>query len=104
MKKIISVLLLSVLFSASASAYKVYWHGSHSCGVWVDEEKRDSMMFLAMQTWVSGFVTGINSTGISELKDTDIEAMTLFVSNYCNANPLDNVANAAEALTQELKE
>jgi hypothetical protein len=65
----------------------------------------DSIMRLlgCMQHWFTGFVTGIGYSGVFELKETDSSAMGLFVTNYCNENPLDDVSDGARALVQALK-
>ena len=104
MKKIISVLLLSVLFSASASAeFMIYGQGSSSCGEWVAENKKDSKEYYRLTDWLTGFITGFNYSGKAQLKKTDYDAMFLFVTNYCNANPLDRVSKAAGALVVALR-
>jgi hypothetical protein len=80
-----------------------YGFGTQSCGFWVAEEKKDSSRYRGMQHWFTGFVTGIGYSGVFELKETDSSAMGLFVTNYCNENPLDDVSDGARALVQALK-
>jgi hypothetical protein len=104
MKKISSVLLISFMFSANAGAYTAYGLGNKSCGEWVAEKEKDSMSYLGMQAWVAGFISGVGFSAKFELKETDYNAIALFVTNYCKANPLDQVIDAAEALVKGLKE
>tara|TARA_R110002012_G_scaffold58049_8_gene150550 strand:+ start:559 stop:885 length:327 start_codon:yes stop_codon:yes gene_type:complete len=105
MRKIISVLLLSVMFSASVTAeYTVYGGGgSKSCGFWIAEEEKSSGFYYAMSDWVAGYVTGVASIGVIVLKKSDNPSRDLFVTNYCNANPLDKVVDAAGALVMALR-
>jgi hypothetical protein len=103
MKKILSVLLLTVLFSSSANAYKVYGAGVKSCGVWIAEKEKNSVAFYRMTDWLQGFVSGVGYVADFELKKTDGDAKALFVTNYCNANPLDKVADAAYKLIDALE-
>ncbi len=83
-------------------SYTVYGVGSQTCGAWVQDinKRPDNYIFHA---WVAGFVSGVGSMGES-LKETQAAAMELFVTNYCNAHPLDDVADASAALVMALKQ
>jgi hypothetical protein len=55
------------------------------------------------QSWVVAFISGVGATDKYTLKETDSDAMLVFVDNYCQANPLEDIAAAAETLVYELK-
>ena len=62
--------------------------------------------------WVAGFLSGANSIlagseyHIDTLEhasaETDVQGLWAWIDNYCQAHPLDAVAQAADALGGEL--
>ena len=75
--------------------------GFASCGKWVDEKRPDFKHGQVM--WLLGYLSGV-STGIGKglIKDIDNESITLWVDNYCRANPLKDTGDAGTALVVEL--
>ena len=104
MKKLLSIVLLSVLFSASASGSIIYGSGTASCGKWVQERNKDSSAAVVYMSWVLGFVSAIDATEKWSLKATDSAAMSVFIDNYCQANPLKKISEATVSLVIELQE
>jgi hypothetical protein len=107
MKKLILPLaLITALFSpiSKAADYGVYGYGMVSCGAWTAERKNDAIKTEVYQAWIMGFVSGFGFSQVAELKTTDHKALSAHIDNYCAANPLDDVADAAAALIYELME
>lgn len=88
---------------AQPKQFTVYGQGTVSCGGWVRNTQGDSASKYPLSGWVNGFVSGVGWTG-QTLKETEADAMQLFVTNYCNANPLDEVVNATVALVRALRQ
>lgn len=97
-------LALLVLVGAPANAqetYTVLSLGTVSCGKFLAESAKLQSDDLF---WVEGFLTGANafSTEKHAGRGTDYDARKLWLSNYCAAHPLDSLADAAQALREEL--
>ena len=82
--------------------YTRFGAGAATCGTWVKliSEYPDQYVFNA---WIAGFVSGTGWMG-TKVKPTDAAAMELFVTNYCKEHPLDNIADASEALVLALRQ
>jgi hypothetical protein len=97
-------LVSTTLPSLSAENYLAERHGATSCGKWIEARKNEASdpMALLLSVWVSGFVSGVGSTG-TELKYFDPAARANWIDNYCKEHPLDDVATVAEQLIIELR-
>lgn len=92
--------------------FKVLGEGSSSCGQWTkDRLEKESWAALAKAAWLRGFITAHNfiggGTGVwsnNLTQGTDYEGIMGWVDNYCAQHPLDNIADAAQALVVELNE
>lgn len=104
-----TILLLAAPYSHAADkdgVYTVLGEGAASCGRVVEEYKKDDYGKLIYGAWVNGYVTAINSevsTGRDVTGRADVAARNLWIFNYCNQHPLNNLANAAEALALQLR-
>jgi hypothetical protein len=87
----------------STATYTVFGPGVLSCGRWVAEHEKKSNESLDQLIWVTGFVSGYEYASAVDMK-ADSDAMRLWVDNYCRSHPLENIANAAEALVRELRQ
>jgi hypothetical protein len=86
--------------------------GNKSCGSWSQARHSIGMMSDMYEGWVAGFLSGANSVlatsedHIDTLEqaeiDTDAQGLWAWVDNYCQAHPLNSVAQAADALGAEL--
>ena len=101
--------LAALFFSVEASAelVTVQGVGLRSCGKWTTEHKRGDWEALVQDAWIGGFLSGYNvysrqNGNIAE--GTDFAGMLQWVSRYCEANPLDTIADAAMKLVIELDE
>ena len=112
--KMANKLLTSVLFLflslslTNANAFTSY--GVRGCGKFVSSVESTSekdkyaknLNEMAIQNWISGYVTAYNSwlSAVTKKNDadaiatTDIDGVYMSVLNYCKENPLKNVSDA----------
>jgi len=96
------VLLTAFLPSMSqADPYLVYGYGTQSCGWWIEERKNDSSQASNAEGWITGFISGYQYSGYA-LPNTDLSAMSAFVDNWCQENPLEGIGTAAGHLVDAL--
>lgn len=81
--------------------YTVFGAGTISCGRWARDKQENGSAHTAELTWLLGFVSGAGYAGM-DLKKTDVDAMTLFMDNYCNAHPLETLSSGAASLVDTL--
>ena len=94
-----TLLMLGSYFDASA----VVVMGAWPCGEWVKNEQADSWEARVQRSWLIGYVSGqAAATGVDVLKGASGPSMILWVTNYCNSNPLDKSHDAAANLFNEL--
>jgi hypothetical protein len=73
---------------------------SDSCGTWA--QNRKSNQWPAEGVWIMGFVSGASDVLDQPLlQDLDPGAVFDWVDNYCRANPLVQLGQAAEAFAAE---
>ena len=84
--------------SAEPKTYTVYGVGAQSCGKWTAEKSELVRGF--MNSWVLGYVTALG--GVAGARDTDSQAITAWVDNYCREHPLNRLDEAAATLVGEL--
>jgi len=80
--------------------------GNVSCGAWTEHRRRAVVLALSEEAWVQGFVTAYNAYVAPDgglQASIDAAGVAGWMDNYCQANPLDNVAVAAQHLVEELK-
>jgi hypothetical protein len=97
--------LVETVFGSPAHSAKAIGSGV-SCGAWT--EARRSNNSLAYQAWIAGFLSGVNHITTIDLPTVDIfdnidtQGIYAWVDNYCGANPLNTIGEAADALGSEL--
>lgn len=102
------VALLAVIRTETDAAEQsiIFGPGTASCGTWSQYDKQpDNPVKAALQSWVLGFVTGMESGAQlppAIFKGIDNRGLLGWVSNYCQAHPLDQVSVAAVSLLNEL--
>lgn len=103
--------LLTALIAVSSDAaeksgkYTILSMGTKSCGEVVADFKADGRDKLNNSIWVAGYLTAINERVASRSNvaaGTDPEAWSLWIHNYCTANPLESLASAATELVAAL--
>ena len=81
--------------------YIIYGEGTISCGRLVSESS-NSVLRPVRAAWVRGFISGYGYIHVGVLKETDADAINVWIDNYCHANPLEDVSKGAEALAKVL--
>ena len=108
---------------AAAAGFNVWGVGTDSCATYVQEYLADrrgahrERLRLEL-SWLQGFLTAENGETVAGavahgakyprdfdiLKTADVDALKLWVGNYCNAHPLNSITDAAIGLSKELIE
>ena len=94
-----ALLLWATNTNAADPGPMIYGFGALSCGKWL-AAAQNSVDRGLNTAWVLGWVSAAGSYG--HLPDTDAEAITAWIDNYCRDHPLDKIADASAALVQEL--
>jgi hypothetical protein len=88
---------------ACAQQFSMLGMGSSSCGTWVADwrESGDPAMAVAEESWVFGFLSGIGySTTNDPLHNMDPDGVVGWFDNYCIANPINTIEQAAAAFAK----
>jgi hypothetical protein len=97
-------LLISLFFAfASSSSWSIETRGMISCGDWVKHRKNDGLQKAVSEARITSFMSGMAlGSSVDILKDVSLESIYLWVDNYCQKNPFDNIYDAGTKLTLEL--
>jgi len=77
--------------------------GPSSCAKWPKAAKVTSSAKAAPLNWVLGFISGrAAENNLALLEMMDPEAVGAWMDSYCQANPTDNLPNAAVELERQL--
>lgn len=104
MKKVNTGIIVALLWLGVASqtnAYTVYGQGTATCGTWIKEREQGG--YKDMEYWILGYITAAGFYGTNELKNSDVNAFSVWIDNYCQNNPLDQLVDGAQALVRALK-
>ena len=82
--------------------YTVFGVGNRSCGAWLEERRKDSILSYSYMHWLTGFLSGVGWKG-DDVRTVDAAAMNAWIDNYCRTHPLENIAKAAQELAIELR-
>ena len=104
--RVVSIVGL-LLFSMTADATMILGSGAASCVTWNGDRQRNESRSQLNQAWVLGFVTAYNQYKPSPQdpmsKPADSKSLMVWVDNYCDANPLKDIFDAAKALIEDLE-
>ena len=86
--------------------YTARYVGPGSCGAW--SQLRGLQVTQPAKAvplnWILGYLSGrAAATGFDLLDVVDIESASVWIDNYCQANPLDFLGTAAARLGDELE-
>jgi hypothetical protein len=79
--------------------------GVRSCATYLQDFEAKSWGQVVNQAWLAGYLTANNyiTPGTYQiLGNSDLSGAELWVKNFCEKNPLKNMASAAESLLLEL--
>lgn len=88
--------------------YAVEGAGVKSCASYQLDSKDKGSMFYIDLNWAKGFITGVNYIHENTMGNTqlgaglDLDALTLWINNYCGEHPAASLADASAALVEEL--
>ena len=103
MRIVLACMVVAVLAPAEATmANNVIGAGIDSCGRWTaDRQPVRGVSAAQDEQWVLGFLSAIGyATADGPLDGVDAQAVLAWVDNYCRANPLDHIMDAAHAFYQ----
>ena len=92
-----------IVASDAKGHYTVYGHGFDSCAKFLNHDKEDNSLYYNI--WVSGFMSAAgvyNDTQKSFGDVADSYGVKHLIREYCEKNPLDNLADAAENVAWEV--
>ena len=107
MKSVLAVAAIWTLWSPPVDAQTIQGFGANTCGSWVQEHRKDSIIAGAQNSWMTGFLSAYNVYGPQATRSiagrgSDYQGVEVWMTNYCAAHPLDNIAQAAVVLVQTL--
>jgi len=88
--------------------YAVEGAGVTSCAQYKVDRKNDDALHFINLNWVKGFITGVNYVRMTEQQGAqlgtglDLDALTLWIDNYCVQHPGASLSDAGVALVREL--
>ncbi|MBK6386195.1 MAG: hypothetical protein IPF71_04975 [Rhodoferax sp.] len=87
--------------SDSCASYVLALHENRPTAAIEMEGKTYYTMANAYTQWITGFVTAANMSGqpTRQIK-VDVNGIALWVKNYCDANPSENIVAAASAFVR----
>jgi hypothetical protein len=76
--------------------------GNASCGEWTRERQKTGLG-SELRAWVRGYVTGANAdAGTPFLTQTSVDAINIWIDDYCRSKPFEKLAQAVDALVDAL--
>ena len=96
------IVLTFTLTATEAVGYNRLGAGTASCGAWTAfrREGSTSTRALSSEQWVLGFIDGITEESgdtLDPFNGVEAENVWEWIDNYCQANPLKSIAEAASA-------
>jgi hypothetical protein len=88
--------------------FGAWTYGARDCGEWLTR-KKDPYAELAITGWLTGYMSGLNA--MHELngrkddplkKATSAQQIFIWMDNYCQKDPLNNISDGGDALFIEL--
>ena len=82
--------------------------GVKACSDYLADRKIQGALHFINLNWAKGFVTGVNYVRTEEQQSSrlgaglDLDALTLYIDNYCNGHADATLADAGIALVNEL--
>jgi len=82
--------------------------GIKTCGDYLADSKKQGAQHFINLNWAKGFVTGVNYVRMEEQQSSrlgtglELDALTLYIDNYCNAHADATLSDASVALVNEL--
>jgi hypothetical protein len=88
-------------------SYATLGQGTRSCGSVIEiYESKDEFSKRLIHEWINGYLTALNysKSGVYNIaKGVDLGGRSKWIQNYCNENPLKQLATAVEVMAHELE-
>ena len=102
MKKLLGVVVLSLLLSGNANSWRAL--GVFQCGELLSRQK-ENIVKEQVTAYVNGFISGVNSKTNGDVGEgTNDDAIFWSVIKYCKDNPLKDGADASIHIYNQLKQ
>jgi len=102
-KRHIAALILTLMVG---NAYSVIVMGARSCGDWIKNKPiglDKNWARVVSEAWLVGYLSGMaSSSGKDILRDMTASSIFVWMDNYCQANPLDDLDDGGSKLMAEL--
>jgi hypothetical protein len=97
------VVLGGLALARSALGVTVYTYGAgtKTCGAWVEKRKEDD--HFAMAQWMLGYVSAAGYYGDFRLRESEGQALVVWMDNYCQQNPLETFEKGVQKLIDSLR-
>ena len=105
-----ATLVGTIFLSTPVMGQTLIGPNQETCGKWTHEHQLKSALSLVFQSWIVGYLSGLNTAGVGVLrrpdflKSTDLYAIVGWIDNYCASHPLDRLDVAAAHLFGALSE
>ena len=97
------LIIVLAFFSANVQAGYDSYGENLGCGEIVEAQRKNNKNAAQDASWFMGWISASGWMG-AKLASTDKASVVLFVTNYCNENPLKTKGDAARALIAALEE
>lgn len=94
------VFMLDIVALASAQDEWNYGLGLKTCGTWIS--RRQTGDYYDMVQWMLGYISAAGYYGSFKLKESEANAFSVWIDNYCRANPLEKFIVGVRVLVKEL--
>ena len=105
MKKSFCLAVVLMVWSQTLPAgYNAYWYGpgSDSCGTYI-KSADDPVDRLQFRQYTAGYLSGAGAYNNYDMQDPDYDGWSVWLTNFCNKNPLTVFGLAVNELHMELK-
>jgi len=88
--------------------FEVEGAGVKSCKDYLSDEQKNAAMHYINLNWAKGFITGVNYVRMEERESSqlgaglDLDALTLYLDNFCQGHQDASLSDASVALVNEL--
>jgi hypothetical protein len=103
-KFLLTVCVFGLLLSFASAQEKrtLLGEGNASCGEWTRERQKTGLG-SELRAWVRGYVTAANAYADTKfLTRTSIDAINIWIDDYCRSKPFEKLAQAVDALVVAL--
>ena len=101
-RALVVVAMLLLLTTRLKAGSTIVGAGSQSCKAWTNR-KKNPVVKEAFESWVMGFVSGLNVSGDREIVGGgEFSAIVAWMDRRCSSNPSDQIGVAALDLAMEL--